>query len=113
MYHRESNQEDFLVLAGRCRLLIEGQERELGPWDFAHCPPYTEHVFVGAGTGPCVILMVGARSADSEIFYPVSGLARRYDAGVEQATESPREAYEGSGLFRAERPACWSELPWA
>jgi hypothetical protein len=27
LYHRESNQEDFLVLAGECLLLIEGEER--------------------------------------------------------------------------------------
>src|SRR6059036_4354396 len=28
-YHREANQEDFLVLAGECLLLIEGEERPL------------------------------------------------------------------------------------
>ena len=28
-YHREANQEDFLVLAGECLLLIEGEERSL------------------------------------------------------------------------------------
>ena len=26
-YHRESAQEDFLVLSGRCRLLVNGEER--------------------------------------------------------------------------------------
>src|SRR5947209_18368342 len=34
LYHRESEQEDFLVLAGECRLLVEGKERRLGAWDF-------------------------------------------------------------------------------
>src|SRR6476620_4846718 len=29
MYHAENAQEDFLVLAGECRLLVEGQERAL------------------------------------------------------------------------------------
>ncbi|MBA3400627.1 MAG: cupin domain-containing protein [Actinobacteria bacterium] len=43
IYHRESNQEDFLVLAGECLLLIEGEERRLRAWDFVHCPPETEH----------------------------------------------------------------------
>ena len=57
----ESAQEDFLVLSGECLLLIEGEERPLKAWDFVHCPAGTEHVFVGAGTGPCVILMVGSR----------------------------------------------------
>ncbi len=27
MYHREDNQEDFLVLQGECLLIVEGQER--------------------------------------------------------------------------------------
>src|SRR6478752_1349009 len=34
MYHRESNQEDFLVLAGECLLLVEGAERVFRAWDF-------------------------------------------------------------------------------
>jgi len=113
MYHRESNQEDFLVLSGRCLLLVEGQERALQAWDFVHCPPGAEHVFVGAGNGPCVILMVGARAEEVDLFYPVSGLARRHGAGVEQGTESAAEAYAGAGKFRAERPPDWDELPWA
>src|SRR5919201_5359003 len=50
-YHRENTQEDFLVLAGECLLLIEGEERPLKAWDFVHCPPDTEHAFVGAGNG--------------------------------------------------------------
>ena len=28
MYHRENTQEDFLVLAGECLLIVEGEERE-------------------------------------------------------------------------------------
>src|SRR5262245_61126852 len=61
LYHSESQQEAFLVLSGECRLLVEGEERMLKAWDFFHCPPGTEHVFVGAGDGPCAILMCGAR----------------------------------------------------
>ncbi len=56
MYHGENAQEDFLVLSGECLLLIEGEERPLKQWDFVHSPPWTEHVFVGAGNGPCVDL---------------------------------------------------------
>ena len=63
MYHGEDDQEDFLVLAGECLLLIEGEERQLKQWDFVHCPPWTEHVFVGAGDGPCALLAVGTRPA--------------------------------------------------
>ena len=56
MYHGEAEQEDFLVLSGECLLLVEGEERKLKAWDFVHCPAWTEHVFVGAGEGPCTIL---------------------------------------------------------
>ena len=61
LYHGEDAQEDFLVLSGECLLLIEGEERRLKAWDFVHCPNWTEHIFVGAGDGPCLVLGVGAR----------------------------------------------------
>ncbi len=92
MYHGEADQEDFLVLSGECLLLIEGRERRLRAWDYVHCPPWTEHVFVGAGGGPCAILAVGTRLRD-EVVYPASDLARRHGAGVELETHDPREAY--------------------
>jgi uncharacterized cupin superfamily protein len=95
MYHGEDEQEDFLVLRGECLLLIEGQERRLKAWDFVHCPAWTEHVFVGAGEGPCAILAVGARLSD-EVVYPVSELARRHRAGVARETRDPDEAYAGA-----------------
>jgi uncharacterized cupin superfamily protein len=91
-YHGEDEQEDFLVLSGECLLLIEGQERALKQWDFVHCPAWTEHVFVGAGDGPCAILAVGTRLADA-VVYPASELAQRHGAGVEQTTRDPRQAY--------------------
>ena len=56
-YHAENQQEDFLVLSGECTLLVEGEERTLRAWDFFHAPAGTEHIFVGAGDGPCAILM--------------------------------------------------------
>jgi uncharacterized cupin superfamily protein len=91
-YHGEDEQEDFLVLSGDCLLLIEGQERPLKQWDFVHCPPWTEHVFVGAGDAPCAILAVGTRS-DGDVVYPRSEVALRHKAGVETETRVPREAY--------------------
>jgi uncharacterized cupin superfamily protein len=93
MYHGENAQEDFLVLAGECLLLVEGEERPLKQWDFVHCPPWTQHAFVGAGDGPCAILMVGARPKHEELLYPVSDVARKHGAGVEQEATSGREAY--------------------
>jgi len=114
VYHREAQQEDFLVIAGECRLLVEGQERPLRAWDFVHCPPNTDHVFVGAGEGPCVIVMVGARLDDEGLFFPVSELARRYGASVEQDTASGDEAYaHGFPGRESGRPDSWDELPWA
>jgi uncharacterized cupin superfamily protein len=113
LYHRESQQEDFLVLEGECLLLVEGQERPLRAWDFVHCPPNTDHVFVGAGKGPCVILMVGARSDDEGLVFPVSELASRYGASVKTETDSGEEAYTMGFPAREEgRPDSWRELPW-
>ena len=110
-YHAESTQEDFLVLSGECLLLVDGAERSLRAWDFVHCPGGTEHVFVGAGSEPCVILMVGARREDEEIVYPVSELALSHDAGVRTETHEPAEAYADLERPRRERPADL-DLPW-
>jgi uncharacterized cupin superfamily protein len=113
LYHGEETQEDFLVLQGECLLLVEGEERTLRAWDFVHCPSNTEHIFVGAGEGPCVLLMTGTRRRGRPIFYPVSELALRHEAGVQQATNSPREAYASYAEERLERPPYWDSLPWA
>jgi len=112
MYHAESSQEDFLVLAGTCLLIVEEEERELRAWDFLHCPPGTNHTFVGTGDGPCVIFMAGARREDSMIVYPVSRTASAHASGVEAETKSPREAYAPFGHWRLGRPGAWSRLPW-
>jgi uncharacterized cupin superfamily protein len=94
MYHAEDEQEDFLVLAGEALLLIEGEERRLRQWDLVHCPPWTEHVFIGAGDGPCAILAVGSRTG-GEIVYPANELAQRYGAGAAVTTSRGDEAYTG------------------
>jgi uncharacterized cupin superfamily protein len=93
MYHGESGQEDFLVLAGECILILEGEERPLEAWDFVHCPPMSEHIFVGAGDGPCVIVMTCWRREREEILYPVNEIAAKYGASVIEETTSPKEAY--------------------
>ena len=111
LYHGENQQEDFLVLAGECLLLVEGEERRLRAWDVVHCPPWTEHVFVGAGEGPCAILMVGARAAEEQLRYPVSELAAKHGASAERETPDPREAYAPFGRSRRERLPDLG-LPW-
>jgi quercetin dioxygenase-like cupin family protein len=117
IYHAESSQEAFLVLSGECMLLVEGEERLLRPWDFFHSPPWTEHAFAGAGNGPCVILMTGARglateSEEWQVRYPVSELAAQYGACVDVETTDVEQAYANVEWFRRERPPYWDRLPW-
>lgn len=113
LYHEESAQEDFLVLAGEAVLLVEGEERPLRAWDFFHCPAGTEHVIVGAGDGPAVVLAVGARHEPEQLRYPKSELAAKYGASAEEDTANPGEAYAPFAR-RPEpgRPDYWDELPW-
>ena len=97
MYHWEADQEDFLVLSGEALLIVEGQERPLGQWDFVHCPPQTKHMIVGAGSGPCVVLAVGAREHMGANCnggaYTVDEVALGHGAGVEEETNDPGRAY--------------------
>jgi uncharacterized cupin superfamily protein len=96
MYHWEADQEDFLVLSGEALLVVEGEERPLRQWDFVHCPAGTKHVVVGAGTGPSVVLAVGARERSTGPDwggYTVDQAARRHGASVERDTTDEVEAY--------------------
>ena len=113
LYHSESQQEAFLVLSGECKLLVDGDERLLRAWDFVHCPAGTEHVFVGVGEAPSVVLMVGARSQDEKLHYPVSELAAGYGASAEEATADPKQAYARFNRPERARPPYWDQLPWA
>jgi uncharacterized cupin superfamily protein len=111
-YHGESNQEDFLVLAGECVLIVEEEERRLRAWDFVHCPPGALHGFVGAGDGPCVIFMTGSRTAEKKILYPRSALALKHGLGVETETSSPGNAYSTHPKWKPGPPESWAGLPW-
>ena len=105
MYHWEADQEDFLVIDGEARLIVEGQERPLRRWDFVHCPPGTEHIIVGAGDKQCVVVAVGARERSTGPGwggYTVNEAALRYGAGVERETSDVAEAY---ARFPQPRPA--------
>ena len=107
MYHRESTQEDFLVLAGECLLIVEGEERPLRQWDLFHCPPDVPHTIVGAGDEPSLVLAVGRRisDADNDLLYPADPVAQRHEAGVATETADPKDAYEGmSHEWRAYEP---------
>jgi uncharacterized cupin superfamily protein len=93
LYHSETGQEGFMVLWGECLLIVEEQERLLRQWDFVHCPAETRHVFVGAGDGPCGVLMIGLRPKVETLHYPVSELAAKYGASAAEETYDPDEAY--------------------
>lgn len=97
LYHRESGQEDFLVIAGECIAIVEEQERRMRAGDLLHCPPGTAHILIGGGEGPCVIVMAGARREPEELLYPVSEAAARHGASVKEETPDPRVAYADAG----------------
>jgi len=107
LYHRENAQEDFLVLAGECLLIVEGEERPLRRWDFVHCPAGVDHVFVGAGEGPSLVLAVGARVEPEEIVYPAEPAAQRHGAAVQVETPNPEEAYAGYSGGRVRYEEGW------
>lgn len=68
MYHRERNQEGFLVLAGRCLLIVEGEGRQLEACDFFHCP--------GGTTRRSRRLSHGARASRTRPLRPPQAYAR-------------------------------------
>ena len=102
MYHGEEAQEDFLVLSGEGVLIVEGEERSLKAWDFVHCPPWTKHVIVAAGSESMVVIAVGARGKPG-LVYPVDETALKYGAGVQRETSDGEEAYAGTADVVATR----------
>ena len=93
LYHREGNQEGFLVLAGEGIVIVDGEERPLRAWDFFHCPAGTPHVLLGTGDSPFVFFAGGSRNEGAELVYPVEEAALRRGAGVEREATSGRDAY--------------------
>ena len=96
MYHRENGQEGFLVVAGECLLIVEGQERRLTAWDFFHCPGGTEHIIVATGEEAAIVVAVGARGrgGGGGVVYLVSEISDRSGASVARETTSSAEAYK-------------------
>jgi uncharacterized cupin superfamily protein len=96
MYHWEADQEGFLVLSGEALLVIDDQEVPLKQWDYVHCPPNVAHTRIGAGSGYCAILAVGAREhQEGEGWggYPLSEVAAKHDAASPVETNDPKVAY--------------------
>jgi hypothetical protein len=86
-------------------LVVEGEQRRLVAWDFFHCPSEAEHVIVGSGNAPSVVLAVGGRGrgVGGGVVYRVCAAAARFGASVERETTDPREAYANAyaGLPRS------------
>jgi uncharacterized cupin superfamily protein len=108
LYHRENAQEAALVLDGECLAIVEGEERLLRKGDFLYAPSGTAHVLVGAGDGPCAILMAGTRKDPEYLLYPVDEAAVRHGASAEAETPDEHEAY---GDTKRLEPAQIG-LPW-
>ncbi len=107
-YHWETEQEDFLVLAGEALAIIEGQERPLEQWDFVHCPPETKHAFVGAGDGPCVLLCASSRQFQKDGpwgFYCFDETAAKHNAA------SPEDTQDGSIAYARFPPSRMTRYP--
>ena len=111
MYHREDAQEDFLVLSGECLLIVEGEERPLKAWDFVHCPAWTEHVFVGAGDGPCVLARDRRAIAGPGLVYPVDEAALPSRRGCREGDLSGRRALPTRASPRTRPIPCPEEFP--
>ena len=105
LYHRENNQEAFLVLSGECTAIVEDQERTMRKGDLLYVPPETAHIVVGAGDGPSSVLMVGSRNQPDEVLYPVSEPAAKYGASVSEQTDDPSQAY-GDAWAACSSPSC-------
>lgn len=93
LYHAEDAQEGFLVVGGKCIALVEGEERRMQQWDYFHSPPGTAHITVGAGDGPCVILMFGAPDPKRRVSWIADDCAARYGASPTHTTSRDAEAY--------------------
>ena len=106
MYHGERGQEDFLVVSGECLLVIEGEERQPEGLGLRPLPAVDAALFVGAGDGPCVIVMAGSRADGFDVVYAVNDVAAKHDASVLEETSNPDEA---SARLRPEERSSYRE----
>jgi uncharacterized cupin superfamily protein len=104
MYHWEADQEGFFVIAGEALLIVEDEEHPLRQWVYFHCPIGVPHTIVGGGSGPSVILAIGAREHQEGPGwggYPYSEVAMKHDASAEEETTNAKVAY---ARFPASQP---------
>jgi uncharacterized cupin superfamily protein len=97
------------VLSGECVAVVEDAERPMRKGDFMYAPPGTAHVLVGAGDGPCSVLMVGTRTPSFELEFPHSEAAAGHGASVERDTDDRSVAYAG---VSPPEPRPLGHIPW-
>ena len=84
--------------------------RVLNTMEVFHCPAGVDHAIVGAGSGPSVVLAVGARTGEEArgehgLVYPAEPAAQKHGAAVDRETTDPKEAYAGmEHAWRAYEP---------
>ena len=69
---------------------------DLRQWDFVHCPPGANHVLVGAGDGPSVILAASSRQFQKDGpwgLYTADETAARHGASPPETTDGGAIAY--------------------
>jgi uncharacterized cupin superfamily protein len=93
LYHREDHQEGFLVVAGECLLIVDGEEHMLKQWDYFHCPAGVPHILVAAGDRPTFVIAVGGRVGPANPVYLADPVAQKHEAAVEEDTTDAKEAY--------------------
>ena len=104
-YHAEAAQEGFVVLSGECLAIVEGEERRMRQWDYLHSPPGTAHITVGAGDGPCAILMFGSPDPSRQVEWIADETAAKHGVSVEQTTSRDTEVYRDlPPIVRARAP---------
>jgi uncharacterized cupin superfamily protein len=110
MYHWEADQEDYLVLSGEGRLIVEGEVRTVRQWDFVHFPAGTQHVIVSAGeaAAPCLrwaLATTATRTATAARTRSTRGRSATVP-GVEEETNDARIAY---ARYPAPEPVAYEE----
>ncbi len=80
---------------------VEGEERPLRQWDFVHCPPKTQHVIVGAGDGPCVVLAMSSRQ--NQAYGPYGEYVADEVAGRHRASP-PETTQDGDDVWPSSTP---------
>ena len=100
------------MLSGECLAIVENEERRMRQWDYFHSPPGTEHITVGAGDGPCAILMFGSPDPSRAVSWIANEIAAKYGVSVERTTSVGSEVYRDlPELLRVRAPSPFGAPP--